>query len=133
MTTLNTMMNKGLAGYQEVQQKLQTQADLRTRVNEQLSTLTNVMEAAEGSFTNAMAEFGAAVAPELKGLINTLGDIANSVGTWARENPKLAGGLVKVVAGVSAAAIVFGTLALTMASMLGPFAVVRYGLSLIHI
>ncbi|MCR8935689.1 hypothetical protein MZE46_029330 [Pseudomonas sp. A4] len=45
-----------------MQQKLQNQADLRTRVNEQLSTLTNVMEAAEGSFTNAMAEFGAAVA-----------------------------------------------------------------------
>ncbi|MDF2797182.1 MAG: tail protein, partial [Pseudomonas orientalis] len=130
MTTLNTMMNKGLAGYQEVQQKLQSQADLRTRVNEQLGTLTNVMEAAEGSFTNAMAEFGAAVAPELKGLINTLGELANGVGAWARENPKLAGGLVKVVAAVALAAVVFGTLALTMASMLGPFAVLRYGMAM---
>lgn len=130
MTTLNTMMNKGLAGYKEVQQKLQTQADLRTRVNEQLSTLTNVMEAAEGSFTNAMAEFGAAVAPELKELINTLGEIANSVGAWARENPKLAGGLVKVVAAIAALAFVFGGLALTMASMLGPFAVLRYGMAM---
>jgi len=130
MTTLNTMMNKGLAGYKEVQQKLQTQADLRTRVNEQLSTLTNVMEAAEGSFTNAMAEFGAAIAPELKELINTLGEIANSVGAWARENPKLAGGLVKVVAAIAALAFVFGGLALTMASMLGPFAVLRYGMAM---
>lgn len=130
LTTLNTMMNKGLAGYKEVQQKLQTQADLRTRVNEQLSTLTNIMEAAEGSFTNAMAEFGAAVAPELKDLINTLGEIANSVGTWARENPKLAGGLVKVVAAIAALAFVFGGLALTMASMLGPFAVLRYGMTM---
>lgn len=130
MTTLNTMMNKGLDGYKEVQQKLQNQADLRTRVNEQLSTLTNVMEAAEGSFTNAMAEFGAAVAPELKDLINTLGEIANSVGTWARENPKLAGGLVKVVAAIAALAFVFGGLALTMASMLGPFAVLRYGMAM---
>lgn len=130
MTTLNTMMGKGLAGYKEVQQKLQTQADLRTRVNEQLSTLTNVMEAAEGSFTNAMAEFGAAVAPELKDLINTLGEIANSVGTWARENPKLAGGLVKIVAAIAALAFVFGGLALTMASMLGPFAVLRYGMAM---
>lgn len=130
MTTLNTMMNKGLDGYKEVQQKLQNQADLRTRVNEQLSTLTNVMEAAEGSFTNAMAEFGAAVAPELKDLINTLGEIANSVGTWARENPKLAGGLVKVVAAIAALAFVFGGLALTMASMLGPFAVLRYGMTM---
>ncbi len=133
MTTLNTMMNKGLAGYQEIQEKLRVQADLRTRVNEQLGTLTNVMEAAEGSFTNAMAEFGAAVAPDLKDLINTAGEIANRVGTWARENPKLAGGLVKVVAAVAAAALVFGTLALTMASMLGPFAVLRYGMALFGI
>lgn len=130
LTTLNTMMNKGLAGYQEVQQKLKTQADLRTRVNEQLNTLTNIMEAAEGSFTNAMAEFGAAVAPELKDLIKTLGEIANSIGAWARENPKLAGGLVKVVAAIAALAFVFGGLALTMASMLGPFAVLRYGMTI---
>ncbi|CRM58752.1 phage tail tape measure protein, TP901 family, core region [Pseudomonas sp. 24 E 1] len=130
MSTLDAMMNKGLAGYREVQQKLQTQADLRTRVNEQLGTLTNVMEAAEGSFTNAMAEFGAAVAPDLKDLINTLGEIANSVGAWARENPKLAGGLVKVVAAIAALAFVFGGLALTMASMLGPFAVLRYGMTM---
>lgn len=130
LTTLNTMMNKGLAGYQEVQQKLQTQADLRTRVNEQLNTLTNIMEAAEGSFTNAMAEFGAAVAPELKDLIKTLGEIANSIGAWARENPKLAGGLVKVVAAIAALAFAFGGLALTMASMLGPFAVLRYGMTM---
>ena len=133
MTTLNTMMNKGLTGYQEIQEKLRVQADLRTRVNEQLGTLTNVMEAAEGSFTNAMAEFGAAVAPDLKDLINTAGEIANRVGTWARENPKLAAGLVKVVAAVAAAALVFGTLALTMASMLGPFAVLRYGMALFGI
>ncbi|WP_313057919.1 phage tail tape measure protein [Pseudomonas rhodesiae] len=131
LTTLNTMMNKGLAGYREVQQKLQVQADLRTRVNEQLGTLTNVMEAAEGSFTNAMAEFGAAVAPDLKDLIKTLGEIANSVGAWARENPKLAGGLVKVVAAIAALAFVFGGLALTMASMLGPFAVLRYGMTML--
>jgi TP901 family phage tail tape measure protein len=130
LTTLNTMMNKGLAGYREVQQKLQSQADLRTRVNEQLGTLTNVMEAAEGSFTNAMAEFGAAVAPELKELINTLGEVANKVGAWARENPKLAGGLVKVVALVAGLSIVFGGLAIGMASLLGPFAVIRYGMAM---
>lgn len=130
MTTLNTMMNKGLAGYKEVQQKLQNQADLRSRVNEQLSTLTNVMEAAEGSFTNAMAEFGAAVAPELKELINTLGEVANNVGAWARENPKLAGGLVKVVALVAGLSFVFGGLAIGMASLLGPFAVIRYGMAM---
>lgn len=130
MTVLNTMMNKGLAGYQEVQQKLKDQADLRTRVNEQLSTLSNVMEAAEGSFTNAMADFGAAVAPELKDLNNMLGEVAANVGAWARENPALAGGLVKVVAVVAVLAAGFGALAITMASLLGPFAIVRYAMTL---
>ncbi|WP_254436671.1 phage tail tape measure protein [Pseudomonas asiatica] len=133
VAVLNTMMNKGLAGYQEVQQKLQDQADLRTRVNEQLGTLSNIMEAAEGSFTNAMAEFGAAVAPELKGLISTLGEMAASVGAWARENPGLAGGLVKVVAAVAVLAAGFGALAITMASLLGPFAMVRYGMTLFSV
>ncbi|WP_085631261.1 phage tail tape measure protein [Pseudomonas sp. R16(2017)] len=130
MTTLNTMMNKGLVGYKEVQQKLQSQADLRTRVNEQLGTLTNVMEAAEGSFTNAMAEFGAAVAPELKDLINTLGEVANKVGAWARANPELAGGLVKIVALVAGLSFAFGGLAIGLAGLLGPFAVVRYGMAM---
>ncbi|WLI47916.1 phage tail tape measure protein [Pseudomonas beijingensis] len=133
MTTLNTMMSKGLDGYREIQQKLQNQADLRKRVNEQLGTLTNVMEAAQGSWTNAMAEFGAAVAPELKEVIQTLGEVANNVGAWARENPKLAGGLVKVVAAVAGLAFVFGGLALTMASLLGPFAMVRYGMGMFGI
>ncbi|AGA74258.1 phage tail tape measure protein [Pseudomonas plecoglossicida] len=130
ITVLNTMMNKGLAGYQEVQQKLQDQADLRTRVNEQLGTLSNIIEAAEGSFTNAMGEFGRAIAPELKGLIKTLGEMATSVGAWARENPGLAGGLVKVVAAVAVLAAGFGALAITMASLIGPFAMVRYGMTL---
>ncbi|MCR8935728.1 phage tail tape measure protein [Pseudomonas sp. A4] len=129
MTTLNTMMNKGLAGYKEVQQKLQNQADLRTRVNEQLSTLTNVMEAAEGSFTNAMAEFGAAVAPELKELINTLGAVANNVGAWARKNPKLAGGGQSRGTG-GGSVLRVRRLAIGMASLLGPFAVIRYGMAM---
>lgn len=130
LQVVNTMMDKGLAGYREVQQKLQDQADLRQRVNVQLDTLANVIEAAEGSFTNALNEFGDAVAPELKGLLRYLGEVANGIGAWARENPKLAGGLVKVVGAVAVLAAGFGALAITMASLIGPFAMVRYGMTL---
>ena len=133
MTVLNTMMNKGIEGYREVQEKLKNQADLRTRVNEQLSTLSNVMEAAEGSFTNARAEFGAAVAPQLKDILNALGDLAAGIGQWARENPVLAGQMVKTVAGFAALMAVMGALTLTLASILGPFAMVRYGMTLLGI
>ncbi|MFD2837920.1 phage tail tape measure protein [Azotobacter vinelandii] len=82
---LNTLIDKGLDGYREVEAKMKAQADLRKRVDDQLKTLTNVIDAAQGSWTNAMAEFGAAVAPELKGLIQWLGNVASGIGAWARE------------------------------------------------
>lgn len=130
---LDTMIDKGINGYQEIAAKMKAQADLRTRVDSQLKTLANVMEAAQGSWTNAMAEFGAAIAPELKGLINWLGSVANGVGAWARANPMLAKGLTLTVAAVAALFTVLGTLTIVLAGILGPFAMVRYGLALFGI
>lgn len=122
LQVVQTLMDKGLAGYNEVAGKMQAQADLRKRVNEQLATLTNVMDAASGSWTNAQAEFGAAVAPQLKEIIQAAGELANRIGAWARENPRLAGTLVKVTAGIAALAAVGGALAI---GLIGSFAMVK--------
>lgn len=133
LQVVQTMMDKGMAGYREVAGKMAAQADLRMRVNEQLKTLTNVMDAAAGSWTNAKAEFGAAVAPELKGLIQSLGEMANRVGAWARANPQLAGTLVKVTAGIGALAIAFGTVTISLAGVLGPLAMVKLSMATLGI
>ncbi|MGF6590718.1 phage tail tape measure protein [Pseudomonas sp. 2835] len=133
LTVLNTMMNKGIAGYQEVQQKLQNQADLRTRVNEQLGTLTNTIEAAQGSWTNAMAEIGATVAPALKDIINGLGELAVSVKDWVSANPALTAAIFKTVAGLAMLLTAGGGISIMLASMLGPFAMVRYAMTLVGI
>lgn len=133
LTTLNTMMAKGIAGYREVEGKMQTQADLRTRVNVQLSTLANVLEAAEGSWTNAMADVGNVMAPELKELIQSLGEVANRVGAWVKANPELTRQIAKTVAGIALLMTVMGGLSIGLASMLGPFAMVRYALTLFGI
>lgn len=133
ITVLNTMMNKGIAGYQEVQQKLQNQADLRTRVNEQLGTLTNTIEAAQGSWTNAMAEIGATVAPALKDIINGLGNLAVSVKDWVSANPALTAAIFKTVAGLAMLLTAGGGITIMLASMLGPFAMVRYAMNLFGI
>ncbi|MCV6429381.1 phage tail tape measure protein [Pseudomonas aeruginosa] len=132
-TTLEKLMEKGLAGYREVADKVKIQADLRTRVDSQLKTLSNVMEAAQGSWTNAMAELGATFAPELKSLISWLGEVANGVSAWARANPGLAKGVMLTVAAVAALFTVFGTLTVALAGFLGPLAVVRYGLAMFGI
>ncbi|QGW78472.1 phage tail tape measure protein [Pseudomonas alkylphenolica] len=133
ITVLNTMMSKGLAGYQEVQQKLQDQADLRTRVNEQLGTLTNTLEAAQGSWTNAMAEIGATIAPQLKELINGIGGVAVKVKEWVSANPALTAAIFKTAAGLAILLAAGGGISIMLASMLGPFAMVRYAMTLVGI
>jgi len=129
LQVVNTLMNKGLAGYQEVADKMRDQADLQTRVKEQLGTLTNTMEAAEGSWTNAMSEIGATIAPELKELINGFGELAVSVKNWVKENPGLTAALVKTAGGLAMLLAVGGGVTLMMASFLGPFAMARYALT----
>ncbi len=133
LQVVNTLMNKGLAGYQEVADKMQNQADLQTRVKEQLGTLANTIEAAQGSWSNAMAEVGATVAPELKDLINSLGNVAVRVKDWVKANPGLTAAIFKTAAGLALLLTVGGSITLMLASMLGPFAVARYAMTLLTI
>jgi TP901 family phage tail tape measure protein len=133
ITVVNAMMEKGLSGYQEIQQKLQNQADLRTRVNEQLGTLTNTLEAAQGSWTNAMAEIGATIAPQLKELINGIGGVAVKVKEWVSANPVLTAAIFKTAAGLAILLAAGGGISIMLASMLGPFAMVRYAMTLVGI
>lgn len=133
LQVVNTLMAKGMAGYEEVVTKMQAQADLRTRVNQQLTTLTNVAEAAQGSFTNALAEVGATAAPQLKEILEYLGDLAAGFGAWARQNPVLVGTLVKVLAAAAALAAGFGGIALSIGAVLGPMVMTRYMLQSVGI
>ena len=55
MQVVNLMINRGLEGIKDMNKELKGQADLQTRVNEQLGTLRNIWDAISGTFTNAMA------------------------------------------------------------------------------
>lgn len=133
LTVLNLMTEKGIAGYREAAAKMQAQASLQLRVNEQLSTLTNLWDAATGTFTNALVNVGEAVAPELKQLVNWLGEMAEKLGTWIKANPELTGTLFKVAMGVGALAVAGGTLTLMLAGILGPIALLKYSTSVLGI
>ncbi|MBS4151969.1 phage tail tape measure protein [Stutzerimonas balearica] len=130
LQVVNTMMDKGITGYREVADKLKAQADLRTRVNEQLGTLTNTIEAAQGSWSNALAEMGAAIAPELKEFITDLGSVANHVKEWVKANPALTATVLKVVSGLALLLAIGGGITVMLASFLGPFAMARYAVML---
>ena len=123
---LNTLMEKGRAGYDETVAKLQAQADLRRRVNAELDTLANQAEAAQGSFTNMLKELGAAIAPELKALLQWLGDMANRMRQWAQENQQLVKAMMLLAAGAAALLTVGGALGVALVAVLGPLAAVRF-------
>ena len=131
LQALSLMIDKGAAGYAEVQAKMSAQADLQSRVNQQLGTLRALWEATTGTFTNLLAALGEAIAPQAKALTQWIGEAAAAMRQWAAENPRLAPTLMQVVAFVAIGAAGFGALALGAAALLGPLALMKLGLGLI--
>ena len=127
------LMEKGVDGYREVQAKMDAQASLQERVNVQLRTLKNLWESTAGTATNALVAIGESIAPEAKAATEWLGEMAQRVGAWSKENPRLAGGLMKVTAVLAVLLVAFGALMLMLATVLGPLAVVRFGLATLGI
>ncbi|CAE6848459.1 hypothetical protein R75465_07045 [Paraburkholderia aspalathi] len=128
LQVISLMIEKGKAGYDEVQGKMAAQASLQERVNKQLGTLSNLWEAAGGTFTNGLVAFGEAISPEIKGVVNWLGDMAQRMGDFARENPLIANGLMKTAALLALLLTVGGGFMVMLAGILGPLAVVRFGM-----
>jgi TP901 family phage tail tape measure protein len=86
---MNTLISQGISGFNEMQKKMASQATLNDKVKAQLGTVKNIWEATEGSFTNALANFGAAFADELKWVATLLGKIASGLTEFAAAHPKL--------------------------------------------
>jgi len=81
-------------------------------------------------FHNAMLQAGEALLPTYISLLNTAASALQSITNFARENPVLASYIGKAVLWVGLLTVGFGALSLGAAALLGPFAVVRYGLGL---
>ncbi|WP_047258436.1 phage tail tape measure protein [Chromobacterium subtsugae] len=116
------VMGGGLDAYKEMQQKMDAQADLQLRVNQQLGTLKNMWDAASGTFTNAMVRFGEAIGPEVKAATEWIGTLSEKLGAWAKENPELANAIMKTIAITGLLLAGLGALALAAAAIMGPFA-----------
>ena len=128
LQALNTMIEKGQAGYDEFTQKMAAQASLNQRVNEQLGTLTNLWDAATGSFTNLMASMGESIAPELKSITEWISNINSHMSNWAAKNPQLAAAIMKTIAAIGLLFLAFAGIAAVVATVLGPFAFLRLAL-----
>ncbi|MBP4059020.1 phage tail tape measure protein [Aeromonas sp. Prich7-2] len=125
LQVLELIINKGMDGYRATQKKMADQAALQERVNAQLGTLGSLWDAATGTFTNAMVNFGEAIAPEIKAITEWIAELSERLGDWAKKNPELSNTLMKVGGILSAVTIAFGGLSLAVAAVLGPMAIMK--------
>lgn len=119
LQALNTMIEKGKTGYEEFAKKMEAQASLNQRVNEQLGTLTNLWDAASGTFTNFLAKMGESVAPELKSLTQWIADVNSKLSTWAAQNPTAAAAIMKLIALFAVGATAISALGLAVHGITG--------------
>ncbi|WP_118789634.1 phage tail tape measure protein [Neisseria lactamica] len=126
LQALNTMIEKGKEGYDQFGKKLEAQASLRQRVNDQLGTLANLWDAASGTFTNFLAKMGESVAPQLKELTKWIGGINEKLSDWAAKNPQTAAAIMKTVAvaGVFLTAVV--GIGAALSALLVPIALSKF-------
>ena len=85
LQALDIMITKGMDGYRATQKKMADQAALQERVNAQLGTLGSLWDAATGTFTNAMVNFGEAIAPEIKAITEWIAELSERLGDWAKK------------------------------------------------
>lgn len=126
LQALNTMIEKGKAGYEEFAKKMEAQASLNQRVNDQLGTLTNLWDAASGTFTNFLAKMGESIAPELKEITKWIGDVNEKLSNWAAQNPETANTIMKIAAAIGIFLTAITGIGAAISAVLVPIALAKF-------
>ncbi|AXC67263.1 phage tail tape measure protein [Salmonella enterica subsp. diarizonae serovar 59:z10:-] len=82
---------------------------------------------------NAFSSLGETLRQPLMDIMDSVKRVTGALRGWIEANPQLAGTLMKVAAATAAITIALGTLAVAVAAVLGPIAVIRFGLSVLGI
>jgi phage-related tail protein len=82
---------------------------------------------------NAFSSLGETLRQPLLDIMESVKGITGALRRWVEQNPQLAGTLMKVAAATAAITVVLGTLAVAVAAVLGPLAVIRFGLSMLGV
>lgn len=73
-----------------------------------MDTLANSLKLAKNQMMNALADLGLALAPTIKSALEALTPMIKKMAEWIRQNPKLASGIMKAVAGFAVLSIGIG-------------------------
>jgi TP901 family phage tail tape measure protein len=117
ISTIATLVGKGVEGYHQALDAMEKQASLATREKMIMGSLSMKWETATGNISNLLSKLGKSLEPELKEACDRLGDLADAATKWVAANPKLVHSVmlgVTALAGFTVAAggalVVIGTL-----------------------
>ncbi|ELW3944407.1 phage tail tape measure protein [Salmonella enterica] len=82
---------------------------------------------------NAFSSLGETLRQPLMDIMGMVKGVTGALRRWGEQNPVLAGTLMKVAAATAAVTVGLGTLAVAVAAVLGPIAVIRFGLSVLGV
>lgn len=82
---------------------------------------------------NTFSSLGETLRQPLMDILYTVKSVTGALRRWGEANPELTGTLMKVVAVVAAVTVGLGTLAVALAAVLGPLAVIHMGFSVLGI
>lgn len=113
---------------------------LRSSAGENSKVAKTMADNAKGdidNLTSAWEDIGIEVFEgndaSIRGLIQQVTGLVNNLGGWMRANPELTATIVKASAAVAAAAAIGGTLMIVLAGILGPIAMMKYGMTVLGI
>ncbi|MDN8597865.1 phage tail tape measure protein [Citrobacter sp. S2-9] len=82
---------------------------------------------------NAFSSLGETLRQPLMDIMDSVKSVTGALRRWVEANPQLAGTLMKVAAAIAAITVALGTLTVAVAAVLGPLAVIRFGLSMLGV
>ncbi|HBM2679295.1 TPA: phage tail tape measure protein [Enterobacter hormaechei] len=82
---------------------------------------------------NAFSSLGETLRQPLMDIMDSVKSVTGALRGWIEANPQLAGTLMKVAAATAAITVALGMLAVAVAAVLGPIAVIRFGLSVLGV
>jgi hypothetical protein len=95
--------------------------------------LTNLWDAAAGTFTNALVAFGESISPELHAAAEWIGELAEKTQSWVKENPGFAAGMMHVVKWTGLAALVLGGALVAFSAIVIPMASLKFAMAYLNI
>lgn len=113
---LSVFINQGVAGFDQMLQKMQNQADMQTKINEIMSGTKMQWETLTGTIANVVAHTGGVVAKTagLIGVMKVINSMAGRLDSWIVANPKTAGIIAGVAIALTATALAAGGLLLAI-------------------